>query len=71
MSEKDNVVDVIVLGVGTCGEDLSLRLLGEGLKVVGVEGALGWGRVCFLGLFAVKVHAAGSKYAARGAADKW
>lgn len=30
-------VDVIVLGVGTCGEDLSLRLLGEGLKVVGVE----------------------------------
>ena len=29
--------DVIVLGVGTCGEDLSLRLLGEGLKVVGIE----------------------------------
>jgi pyruvate/2-oxoglutarate dehydrogenase complex dihydrolipoamide dehydrogenase (E3) component len=30
-------VDVIVMGVGTCGEDLSLRLLGEGLKVVGIE----------------------------------
>lgn len=33
-------VDVIVLGVGTCGEDLSLRLLGAGLKVVGIEAAL-------------------------------
>ena len=26
--------DVIVLGVGTCGEDLSLRLLGAGLNEV-------------------------------------
>ena len=33
-------VDVIVLGVGTCGEDLSLRLLGAGLDVVGIEAAL-------------------------------
>jgi len=33
-------VDVIVLGVGTCGEDLSLRLLGAGLSVVGIEAAL-------------------------------
>ncbi len=32
--------DVIVLGVGTCGEDLSLRLLGEGLSVVGIEANL-------------------------------
>jgi pyruvate/2-oxoglutarate dehydrogenase complex dihydrolipoamide dehydrogenase (E3) component len=32
--------DVIVLGVGTCGEDLSLRLLGAGLDVVGIEAAL-------------------------------
>lgn len=32
--------DVIVLGVGTCGEDLSLRLLGAGLHVVGIEAAL-------------------------------
>lgn len=30
-------VDVVVMGVGTCGEDLALRLLGEGLKVVGIE----------------------------------
>jgi pyruvate/2-oxoglutarate dehydrogenase complex dihydrolipoamide dehydrogenase (E3) component len=33
-------VDVIVIGVGTSGEDLSLRLLGAGLKVVGIEAAL-------------------------------
>jgi pyruvate/2-oxoglutarate dehydrogenase complex dihydrolipoamide dehydrogenase (E3) component len=36
----DADVDVIVLGVGTCGEDLSLRLLGAGLDVVGLEAAL-------------------------------
>jgi len=36
----DADVDVIVLGVGTCGEDLSLRLLGAGLDVVGIEAAL-------------------------------
>lgn len=29
--------DVIVLGIGTCGEDVSLRLLAAGLDVVGVE----------------------------------
>jgi pyruvate/2-oxoglutarate dehydrogenase complex dihydrolipoamide dehydrogenase (E3) component len=32
--------DVIVLGVGTCGEDLSLRLLGAGLSVIGIEASL-------------------------------
>jgi pyruvate/2-oxoglutarate dehydrogenase complex dihydrolipoamide dehydrogenase (E3) component len=32
--------DVIVLGVGTSGEDLSLRLLGAGLNVVGIEASL-------------------------------
>lgn len=32
--------DVVVVGVGTCGEDLSLRLMGAGLDVVGVEAAL-------------------------------
>lgn len=36
----NNEVDVVVLGVGTCGEDLSLRLLGAGLDVVGIEAAL-------------------------------
>src|SRR5918994_1992379 len=32
--------DVVLLGVGTCGEDLGLRLLGEGLDVVGIEDEL-------------------------------
>ncbi len=32
--------DVIVLGVGTCGEDAALRLLDAGLEVVGVEANL-------------------------------
>lgn len=32
--------DVVVIGVGTCGEDLSLQLLDAGLEVVGVEAAL-------------------------------
>jgi pyruvate/2-oxoglutarate dehydrogenase complex dihydrolipoamide dehydrogenase (E3) component len=39
-SEGCTAVDVVVLGVGTCGEDLSLRLLGAGLDVVGIEAAL-------------------------------
>ena len=33
-------VDVVLLGVGTCGEDLGLRLAGEGLDVVGIEAEL-------------------------------
>ena len=39
--------DVIVLGVGTCGEDLSLRLLGAGLHVVGIEAALVGGECAY------------------------
>jgi pyruvate/2-oxoglutarate dehydrogenase complex dihydrolipoamide dehydrogenase (E3) component len=39
MSASRNV-DAIVLGVGTCGEDLSLRLLGAGLEVAGIEASL-------------------------------
>lgn len=39
--------DVIVLGVGTCGEDLSLRLLGAGLKVVGIEASLVGGECAY------------------------
>jgi pyruvate/2-oxoglutarate dehydrogenase complex dihydrolipoamide dehydrogenase (E3) component len=37
MSEQ---VDVVVLGVGTGGEDLALRLAQAGLNVVGIEGSL-------------------------------
>jgi len=40
-------VDVVVLGVGTCGEDLSLRLLGAGLNVVGIEAALVGGECAY------------------------
>lgn len=32
--------DVIVLGMGTCGEDAALRLTGAGLDVVGIEARL-------------------------------
>jgi len=32
--------DVVLLGVGTCGEDLGLRLAGEGLDVIGIEAEL-------------------------------
>jgi pyruvate/2-oxoglutarate dehydrogenase complex dihydrolipoamide dehydrogenase (E3) component len=39
--------DVIVLGVGTCGEDLSLRLLGAGLEVIGIEAALVGGECAY------------------------
>jgi pyruvate/2-oxoglutarate dehydrogenase complex dihydrolipoamide dehydrogenase (E3) component len=39
--------DVIVLGVGTCGEDLSLRFLGAGLDVVGIEAALVGGECAY------------------------
>ena len=46
--------DVIVLGVGTCGEDLSLRLLGGGLKVIGVEASLVGGECAYWALLAVQ-----------------
>lgn len=39
--------DIIVLGVGTCGEDLALRLLGAGLRVTGVEAALVGGECAY------------------------
>lgn len=39
MSEKTEA-DIIILGVGTCGEDLSLRLLGAGVDVIGIESSL-------------------------------
>lgn len=45
--DGDGDVDVIVLGVGTCGEDLSLRLLGAGLSVVGIEASLVGGECAY------------------------
>ena len=32
-----DTTDVVILGVGTCGEDVALRLLDAGLDVIGVE----------------------------------
>jgi pyruvate/2-oxoglutarate dehydrogenase complex dihydrolipoamide dehydrogenase (E3) component len=46
-SDGDADVDVVVLGVGTCGEDLSLRLLVAGLDVVGIEAALVGGECAY------------------------
>ena len=48
-------IDVIVLGVGTCGEDLSLRLMGAGLKVVGIEAALVGGECAYWACLPSKV----------------
>jgi pyruvate/2-oxoglutarate dehydrogenase complex dihydrolipoamide dehydrogenase (E3) component len=45
--QAEPAADVIVLGVGTCGEDLSLRLLGAGLEVVGIEAALVGGECAY------------------------
>jgi pyruvate/2-oxoglutarate dehydrogenase complex dihydrolipoamide dehydrogenase (E3) component len=39
MNDKTEA-DIIILGVGTCGEDLSLRLLAESVKVIGIESNL-------------------------------
>ena len=39
--------DVIIIGVGTSGEDLGLRLLGAGLDVVGIEASLVGGECAY------------------------
>lgn len=62
----ENGVDVIVLGVGTCGEDLSLRLLEAGLKVVGIEPALVGGECPYWGCLPSKMMIRG-ECPARGA----
>jgi pyruvate/2-oxoglutarate dehydrogenase complex dihydrolipoamide dehydrogenase (E3) component len=43
----DQEADVIILGLGTGGEDLSLRLLAEGLDVVGIEPSLVGGECAY------------------------
>ncbi len=35
-----NTADIIILGVGSCGEDLSLQLIDAGLDVIGIEAHL-------------------------------
>ena len=44
---RSTEVDVVVLGVGTCGEDLSLQLLDAGLDVAGIEAALVGGECAY------------------------
>jgi len=60
-------VDVVILGVGTCGEDLALRLMGAGLSVVGVEAALVGGTCPYYGCLPSKmmIRAAGLLQEAR------
>ena len=66
-SDGGTVVDVVVLGVGTCGEDLSLRLLGAGLDVVGIEAALVGGECAYWACLPSKrmIRAAGTLQEAR------
>ncbi len=52
--------DVIVLGVGTCGEDLSLQLLDAGLDVVGIEANLVGGTCPFYGCLPSKMMIRGA-----------
>jgi pyruvate/2-oxoglutarate dehydrogenase complex dihydrolipoamide dehydrogenase (E3) component len=65
-----SVTDVIVLGVGTCGEDLALRLLGAGLEVVGIEAALVGGECAYWACLPSKmmIRAANTLQEARRAA---
>jgi len=48
-------VDVVVLGVGTCGEDLSLQLLDAGLEVAGIEASLVGGECAYWACIPSKV----------------
>lgn len=52
---NDTKTDVIMLGVGTCGEDLSLRLLSAGLDVVGIEASLVGGTCPYWGCLPSKM----------------
>jgi pyruvate/2-oxoglutarate dehydrogenase complex dihydrolipoamide dehydrogenase (E3) component len=60
-STRDGSVDVIVLGVGTCGEDLSLRLLDAGLSVVGIEASLVGGECAYWACLPSKMMIRASK----------
>ncbi len=51
----ESEVDVVVLGVGTCGEDLSLQLLDAGLEVAGIEAALVGGECAYWACIPSKV----------------
>lgn len=46
--------DVIVLGVGTCGEDMALRLMSAGLEVTGIEARLVGGECAYFACLPTK-----------------
>lgn len=54
-ADRNFETDVIVLGVGTSGEDLSLQLLNAGLDVVGIEAALVGGECAYWACLPSKV----------------
>jgi pyruvate/2-oxoglutarate dehydrogenase complex dihydrolipoamide dehydrogenase (E3) component len=60
-------VDVVVIGVGTSGEDLSLQLLDAGLKVVGIANGLVGGECAYWGCIPSKmmIRAANTLHEAR------
>lgn len=71
VSSHDADADVIVLGVGTCGEDLSLQLLDAGLDVIGIEENLVGGECPYWACLPSKmmVRAAKALREARGVDD--
>jgi pyruvate/2-oxoglutarate dehydrogenase complex dihydrolipoamide dehydrogenase (E3) component len=46
-TQPGSEADIIILGVGTCGEDLALHLLDSGVSVIGVEASLVGGECAY------------------------
>lgn len=65
-SNRTTEADVIVIGVGTCGEDLSLVLLDAGLSVIGVEAALVGGECAYWACIPSKMMIRASKILQEG-----
>jgi pyruvate/2-oxoglutarate dehydrogenase complex dihydrolipoamide dehydrogenase (E3) component len=53
--------DVIVVGVGTCGEDLSLQLMDAGVSVIGIEASLVGGECAYWACIPSKMMIRASK----------
>ena len=64
-------VDVVVLGLGTSGEDLALQLLDAGLEVAGVEAQLLGGECPLLGVYSLEGDDQGGEPSPRGAPRQW
>jgi pyruvate/2-oxoglutarate dehydrogenase complex dihydrolipoamide dehydrogenase (E3) component len=61
VTNRDADTDVIVLGVGTAGEDLSLQLLDAGLDVIGIEPNLVGGECPYWACLPSKIMTRASK----------